>query len=87
MSILHQISLHLKYAYEAIWHHDSQKMSQVEDEPTLYSLSEARTLAELSGKLLKACLDSDKEVLTFIVLKCTKATVISKIYLNKILFF
>ena len=41
-----------------------------DDKPILYSLSEARTLVELSGKFLKACIESDTEVLTFTVLEC-----------------
>ena len=46
-----------------------------DDEPILYSLSEARTLVEISGKFLKACIESDTEVLTYIVLECPSATV------------
>ena len=46
-----------------------------DDEPILYSLSEARTLVEISGKFLKACIESETEVLTFIVLECPSATV------------
>ena len=46
-----------------------------DDEPILYSLSEAKTLVEISGKFLKACIESDTEVLTFIVLECPSATV------------
>ena len=88
MTILHQIALHLKYAYEAIWHFEGQGRSRSmtstgqdsnedddDDEPILYSLSEARTLVEISGKFLKACIESDTEVLTFIVLECPSATV------------
>ena len=50
--ILHQIALHLKYAYEAIWHFEGQGRSRSmtstgqdsneDDELILYSLSEVR---------------------------------------------
>ena len=76
---MHEITLHLKYAYEAICYHEGHKRSRVkaknlEDLP-LYSLSEARTLADLSAKYLKANLDSGTEIKTLIVLECSETTV------------
>ena len=46
-----------------------------DEEPILYSLLEARTLVEISGIFLRACIESVNEVLTFIILECPSATV------------
>ena len=81
---MHEITLHLKYAYEAICYHEGHKRSRekaknLEDLP-LYSLLEARTLADLSAKFLKANLDSGTDIKTLIVLECSETTVSISLY-------
>jgi hypothetical protein len=94
VSTMHQVTKHLKYAYETMsWNegnkrsrsrggkpsgNSSRDKSQKEAESTdpLYSTGEAKTIAELSAKLIKSVIDSGPDVLTFVILECPETTVI-----------
>ena len=83
LNILQEVSIHLKYAYESLLeesgHSNSRSRSKMKKHTSemgasdsLYSKSEAKTIAELSAKIIKSAIDAgdvDGEVILFIVIE------------------
>ena len=63
LSIVQQVTLHLRYAYESL----KRSRSKVQDE-LIYSKSEAQTIAEFSAKWIKSI--ANPEVIIFIIMEC-----------------
>ena len=84
--MIQEIALHLKYAYESLLQFEtlsnrSRPKSRdlqgpdLESNDSLYSKNEAKSIAEISAKLLKVLVDSDQDVLVFIVMESSETTV------------
>ena len=83
LNILQEVSIHLKYGYESLLeesgHNNSRSRSKMKQHTSemgpsdsLYSKSEAKTIAELSAKIIKSAIetgDVDGEVILFIVIE------------------
>ncbi len=78
--LLQEISIHLKYAFESLLGDEqrnkrsrSRSTSHEEISDCLYSVNEAKSIAELTAKVIKSLVDSDTTL--FIVMECPQVTV------------
>lgn len=69
LNIFHQVSLHLKYAYESLY---EGRSSRKDESHSLYSVKEAKIIAEMTAKLVKFAIES--EIVFFMVMECSQMT-------------
>lgn len=95
LNIMQEISTHLKYGYESLMTHESSHESSerrsrsqgsTDSMECLYSKKEAKSIAEFSAKFIKCAIESDKDVLLFVVLECPMLTVRFNIFSQSFLF-
>ena len=86
LNITQEVAIHLKYAYESLMYYEQhssnrsrpkvrEQTEEFDQNDSLYSKSEAKSIAEISAKYLKIIVESDQDILFFIILECPQITV------------